>query len=219
MEGYLNIADILKMEGKFSFTIDPIGGVLEIYVEASMSLDPIGSVGVIGLLRIDSQGLVAYIDVSMEAGFGGDIGLNFEASARLELNTSSTTRTFDKSGTIIQVQPGFLLHVEGSIEFLGFAKGSGYVDIQINASGIQMMFGVDFYLGGLTFGAHGGAGVYTGLDAEGNVVSTPGIALFLDVYVSASIAIVDIDASGRRSPPGRTVRRRPSLPRALLRRS
>ncbi len=195
MAGYLNIADILKLEGKFSFTIDPIGGVLDIYAEASISLDPIGSFDVIGWLHIDGQGLTALIDISLDVGFGEDIGISFEASAHLELNTTSTSQTVpfsDGNGETLVIQPGFRLHIEGSIDFLGFAKGSGYVDVQITVNGIQLMFGVDFYLFGLSFGAHGGAGIYTGVED-----GAPGMALFLDVYVLADAEIFSIEAAGK----------------------
>ncbi|MHC4396737.1 MAG: hypothetical protein ACYS1A_13895 [Planctomycetota bacterium] len=199
MAGYLDIAGILRLNGKFTFTIDPDEGVLDIFVQASIALDPLGAFDVVGWLHVDGAGVIALIDINLDLGFGGDAGLKFEASARLQINTTNSIMSIEVSGTdpetppdgsgqTYDIQPGFRLYIDGTIEFLGFAKGTGYADIQITAEGIQVQFGVDFFLWGLSFGAHGGAGIYAGND--------PGLALYLNVYVIADAEVFDIEASG-----------------------
>ena len=42
------------------------------------------------------------------------------------------------------------------VEFLGFAKGNGAVDIRIGQDGFELQFAVNFNLGGLIFKAEGG---------------------------------------------------------------
>ena len=47
---------------------------LEILVDARLVLGPLGEVSVNGGLRIDSNGLVLHADISLDIGFGEDIG-------------------------------------------------------------------------------------------------------------------------------------------------
>ena len=104
-----------------------------------------------------------------------------------------------KDGTAQQfgsstVAPGFFLRIDGSVNFLGFVSGSGYVEITINSSGFVLLFGVAFTIGGddvgLQFRLDGGATVSTD-------PSDPGIALKLAVTVKASGKIFEVEASGQ----------------------
>jgi len=198
LAGYLNIADILRLDGIFTFHI---GDELDIFVDASIVLEPLGSFDVTGWLHIDGEGLTALIDISLDFGFGGDAGLSFTATARLEINTTNREQPVPVSNldpanppardqdNDPRIAPGFRLHIDGTITFLGFAEGNGFVDVLISVNGIQLQFGVDFTLWGLSFGAHGGAGLYAD--------SNPGMALFLDVYVIADAEVFDIEATGK----------------------
>ena len=52
---------------------------------------------------------------------------------------------------------GFLLHIDGTINFLGFASGTGVLDMRVSPTGFEMTFALKFVLGPLTFDASGGA--------------------------------------------------------------
>ena len=84
-----------------------------------------------GLLRLDGDGLAAYIDLSISGGFGGDIGLAFDVSATLELYVGSLNQKVLTlaDGTSVTVKQGFKLHMQGSVTFLGFASASGAVEV------------------------------------------------------------------------------------------
>ncbi len=158
---------------------------IELIVNGSMNLSPIGNIALIDSgFRINAQGLVARVQLQLDANFGHDIGLKFSLAAMLSLNTTGQTQTLGSS----TVDPGFRLRIEGDIEFLNFAKGSGFVDISVSPTGFQLLFGVDFEMGGLTFSANGGAAVVGG--------PHPGFAMKLNVRVIADALVFSIDASG-----------------------
>ena len=74
------------------------------------------------------------------------------------------------------------------MEFLGFARASGFVDLTISPQGLQLLFAVSFNLGGLVFEAKGGAAIVTGAD--------PGFVLSLQVRAVADVSVFYIEASG-----------------------
>jgi len=180
--GHLQIGTVFLLEGKFSFSISPTQ--LEIIANARLDIDPFGSVTVNGALLVNSQGLVARIDISAGIGddFANTVGIDFDADFLLELNTGSVTRTVDG----YDVEPGLLIHIAGSVEFLGFASGSGSVDIIVRNDRFELYFDVDIALGPLAVEADGFAGVYA-----------DGIALRLAVSVDANVFdIFTIEAAG-----------------------
>ncbi|HEX4527586.1 MAG TPA: hypothetical protein VH108_12695 [Gaiellaceae bacterium] len=187
MAGHLVIASTLRIDAEVLFRLELTGANagIELVVNGSMNLAPIGNVALIDSgFRINAQGLVARVQLQLDAHFGENIGLKFSLGALLSLNTTGRTQTLGSS----TVDPGFRLHIEGDIEFLGFMKGSGFVDISVSPTGFQLLFGVDFELGGLTFSADGGAAVVGGLH--------PGFAMKLNVHVVADALVFSIDASG-----------------------
>ncbi len=134
-----------------------------------------------GGLSVGSNGLVAYLGVTLQAGFGGGVGLSFSATAHMAINTTGASQTVGS----VTVDPGFLLHIDGTVTFLGFASASGFVDLQVTPTGFQMQFAIHFNLGGLNFDANGGASI-----------QSDGMALSLQVHATADAAVFSIDASG-----------------------
>ncbi|HEY3484830.1 MAG TPA: calcium-binding protein, partial [Ilumatobacteraceae bacterium] len=186
LSGKLTLLQVVELEGRFTLDITPTK--VEVSLQARLRIDPIGSLEAAGAFRIDSSGLVLYANLTMNVSFGEEIGLRFSASARLEFNSTSSTKTLDLNGTPVNVRSGLLLRIEGSIEFLGFASASGYAEFSISPTETRILFGVAFSLGGLSFRADGGAEVAYGND--------PGLALFLDVEATADAEIFRIEASG-----------------------
>ena len=190
MQGNLSIAGVATITGNVAFSLQLAGSDpgVSLIVNGQMSLAPIGSITLTDSgFRIDGQGLVARVALSIGAGvggFGSGIGLGFSVTAVLSLNTTGKTQTLGTS----TVAPGFDLNLQGTVDFLGFAQGSGSVDITIGPSGFQLMFGLQFALGPLDFTASGAAGVYGG--------SNPGMALSLNVSASANAEVFSITASG-----------------------
>ena len=182
MYGIVTIGGIVSITANVDFTISPTE--VSLLVNGSISLGPLGSVAIVDSgFTINSQGLVANINVSagLGASFGANVGLSFRATAILQLNTTGRTQTIGAT----QVAPGFALDLSGSVDFLGFAQASGFADITIGPSGFQITFGLSFTLGPLTFTAKGGAGVYSN-----------GIALDLQVSLNADATVFSITASG-----------------------
>src|SRR5262249_39801635 len=135
-----------------------------------------------GGFRINREGLVAALDLSLNAEFGKSVGLKFSVGATFQINTTGKDQTL----VGLTLQPGMLIGIHGSVEFLGFARGDGNIRIFIGADGIRIRFDVSFYLGGLSFEAHGLAAVYSS-----------GLVLDVAVSVNASVAVFEIDAAGR----------------------
>ncbi|MFL2871082.1 MAG: calcium-binding protein, partial [Pirellulaceae bacterium] len=182
LAGKLVFADTLELSGKFTMEISP--EKLEVTVDAVLKLDPLGELNASGGLRIDQQGLTLYASLSVDVSFGEDIGISFSASAYVSINTTGTNQVINGQNVV----DGILLEFNGEIEFLGFASASGSTKIHVSATQIEMEFALSFNLGGLSFAANGAAGVYVG--------SNPGLALRLNVSVTADVAVFRIEASG-----------------------
>ena len=191
--GSLEIADIVELKGSFlfSFLSTDDGVVLVVTANASLNLGLLGSVGVIGGFRIDANGLVLKLGLTLAAGgdIGKSIGLSFTASATLELNTSSSAQTLDIGGVDHVIQSGFKLTIKGSVEFLGFASATGTVTISIGGGAFKLEFDVVINLGPISLKAKGFAGIFTGANA--------GMVLRLDVKLDVNILeIFKIKAGG-----------------------
>jgi Ca2+-binding RTX toxin-like protein len=188
MSGLLIIGGRLNVQGSVEFRIE-LGGAdpgIELIVNGSVALDPIGHLTLTDSgFRIDAAGLVARVDLSLGADFGSGIGLGFSVGAVLAINTTGAPQTL---GTSL-VAPGFLLRIQGSVNFLNFANGSGFVEITLSQTGFQLLFGVSFDLGGLQFNANGGAAVITD-------PSDPGLVLVLNISAQANATIFSISATG-----------------------
>ena len=182
VSGEVIIASVLELEGYFSFVISPTK--FEVIIEATMSLDPFGSLAVSGGLRIDSNGLVLRASLTLNASFGRELGLKFSGGAYLGVNTSSQAQTIN--GHV--VDSGLLVRIDGSVEFLGFLKASGFAEIKITSKSLEIEFGLAVVIGPIEFSITGAAGVFGGTD--------PGLAMRLAVSVKADVAVIEIEASG-----------------------
>ena len=180
MYGELRILDVLVVTGDVRLTVSATQ--LELVVNGSMALSPLGSIDLVDSgFRIDGSGLVANVNLSVGGSFGGGIGLQFAATAQMMLNTTGRATTLGAT----TLDPGFRLHFNGSITFLGFASASGDVDLSITPAGFQVTFAVAFNLGGLVFRADGGA-----------AIQSDGIALRLAVSAKADALVFSVDATG-----------------------
>ena len=189
MGGELVIANTLTVAGHVLLVLSLAGSnpMLELVVNGEIRLDPIGRLTLTDSgFRISADGLVARIAIDLAAGgtFGGGVGLGFDASALLSLNTTGRTQTLGSS----TVEAGFLLQIHGFVDFLGVATGEGDLEIRVSATGFEMTFGLKFVLGPLTFSASGGAAVYGGTD--------PGFAMRLNISAEADALVFAIKASG-----------------------
>ena len=189
MGGELVIANTLVVSGHVLLTLSLAGPnpELELIVNGTINLAPIGNLTLTDSgFRINADGLVARVQISLGAGggFGGGVGLGFTASSTLSLNTTGRVQTLGSS----TVETGFLLHIDGSIDFLGIATGTGVLDVRVAPNGFELTFALKFALGPLTFDASGGAAVYGGSD--------PGFAMRLQIHASADALVFSIDASG-----------------------
>src|SRR5262249_1406183 len=90
LTGLIEIAGIVKITRQFHVDISP--NRLDIAVIATMTLDPIGGVHVEGELLIDGEGLVAELTATIGVDFGEDIGLSFQASGLVQINTTGHTK-------------------------------------------------------------------------------------------------------------------------------
>ena len=187
MAGKLVVLDTLEISGRVDFSVQLAGATpsVELIVNGKLSLEPIGGITLTDSgFRISGEGLVARIQVDLGADFGSKIGLKFSVSALLAINTTSRTQTLGTS----TVERGLTIRIDGSVEFLGFASASGFVEIKLGPAGFELTFAVGFYLGGLSFRADGGAVVRGGSD--------PGFALLLNIHATADATVFSIDARG-----------------------
>ena len=99
--------------------------------------------------RSAAAGLVANVDIRLGASFGASLGLKFNASVLLQLNTTGqvrqmcirtgTTGCSDRSGATTNatdIAPGFLLDIRGSVT-IAFIKGSGFVRIRVGCGRLR----------------------------------------------------------------------------------
>ncbi|MDB4600633.1 hypothetical protein OAG97_02815, partial [Akkermansiaceae bacterium] len=190
LAGILTVSDKFEFVGYVRFTLELAGDDpgIELLVLASLRIEGIGNVQVDGGFRINNRGLVARAAVSLDVGFGRDIGLGFSVSAVIQLNTTGQ----DEQLGMATIPPGFLLALQGSVEFLGIATAQGSVSLFIGPDGFEFLFDVSFNIAGvLTFSAAGGAAVYVNQPAGQN-----GLALVLNVVVDADVTIASFEASG-----------------------
>ncbi|MCK4537152.1 MAG: hypothetical protein KAT93_09065, partial [Desulfuromonadales bacterium] len=147
LAGKLKLGPLVDIEGHFELAIRYDS--LEIKAMAKMQLLGIGGFDIDAVLRIDADGLAAYINVDIGLGFGGDLGLQFEVGATLELyigSLSEKTLTL-VDGTTVAVKQGFKLTLLGSVTFLGFAEASGYTIITLQSDVFSIEFDITLDLG------------------------------------------------------------------------
>ena len=144
--GKFTIASLVEIDGRFVLTFNPNPFSLSVDVTASMKLGSLGSVAVAGGFVIDGNGMAALIDLTLNGNFGGAIGLQFNAHGKVAINTGTFSRTIAGQA----VDPGFLLHVDGSVTFAGLATASGVIEISITNHAFTLYFNVSVALSGRT---------------------------------------------------------------------
>ena len=186
IKGHADIS-IIHLDGSFIFVLKFAGGFrIAASLDANMTFGSFGGVHVDGSINIDADGFALRLSATLDANFGNSLGLNFNVSGTVELNTSNRAKTM-LDGHI--VQPGFFLALHGDVEFVGFASASGDVMLRINASTFELSFNVQLHLGPIDVAASGFAGIYTD--------THPGIVLRLAVSLDVNVLdIIKISASG-----------------------
>jgi hypothetical protein len=152
LQGMLKLGDVIEITGRFEFILSTNPFAIEIRAQASMSLLKIGSFNIDGVFRVDGDGFAAYVDVSLGGGFGGDIGLSFNAGATLEIYIGSLNQKVltKADGSQVTVRAGFKLNINGSVTFLGFASASGSVTITMQRDVFSIEFDITLSLGPLS---------------------------------------------------------------------
>jgi len=146
MRGELKVASIIEISALVQFRIELAGANpgIELVVNGTMDLGRLARSHLVDSgFRIDSQ---AWSRASRSTWT--------RASARTSVSSSRCMRRWRSTPpAAVQslgsspVQPGFLLHIDGEVEFLGFVKGSGSVDISISANQFQITFALNFLVG------------------------------------------------------------------------
>lgn len=190
----LVIGGAFVLDGKFGLIVT--ANKFDLLIGAQLILGPLGEVGASGALRIDADGIVGRVQLKLDVGIGGDVGLNISGDALLEINTTSSTKTlqvFDFTPTGLQlkqvsIDSGILIRIEGNLNFVGFLDASASLTIKITNG--------SFYLGGV---AHLSLGSLLSLDISLDVLVTDdGVTLDAAVTINASILdIIRIEAAGR----------------------
>ena len=193
--GRLTVLSVVKVNGTFDLTI--ASDHVEVAVDGSIVLNPIGSIHVHGDALVNADGFVARFTAGLDASFGAAVGLRFQASVLVEINT--TGREQPLSGSTAKVPAGFRVHISGSVTFsitvngkaADLASASGSVDVGVQDRIFTLQFDVTVHLAGLLdVKAKGGASIYAD--------DHPGLALYLDVSLDLNIlSIIDINASGK----------------------
>jgi hypothetical protein len=186
LAGSLVIGDRLTVEGSVQFKVqagaDPL---LELVVNGRIELAGVGTLTLTDSgLRVSRAGLVARVQVSLSAGDGlrglGLSGSGVSISVFLALNTTGRATSLGGS----TVEPGFVVRIQGTITLLSISA-SGFVEIRAVNGSFELLFALQFSVGGLEFSANGGAGVYA-----------DGFALRLAVHARAELPVFTIDARG-----------------------
>jgi len=112
--GQLMIANTVRVDAEVKFRIELAGSNpgIELVMNGTMSLNPIGQVALIDSgFRINPEGIVARFNLQLDVNFGRDVGLKFNVSALFTLNTTGRVQSLGSSS----VDPGFRLRLEGSV--------------------------------------------------------------------------------------------------------
>ena len=187
IQGHMDIS-IVHLSGRFEFVINHDPFLIAASLDADMTFGSFGGVHVSGAFQIDSTGLALSLSASLNGDFGNSLGLDFNVTALVQLNTSGSTKNV--LGT--DIAPGFLLSMHGDVEFLGFASASGDVTLRISAGTFELSFDVQVHLGPIDVAASGFAGIYAGATE-----AHKGIVLRLAVSLNVNVLdIIKINASG-----------------------
>ena len=192
--GYLDVGSLLDFNGTFLISLQLTGpnpGLI-VAADATLMIGPFGGLSVNGVLAINSQGLVTELSITLGNGntFGSGVGLNFNAMATLDLNTTGTAQSYTVGSQTITVQPGFLLSISGSISFVGLATATGSAMISITSQQFAISFN-------LTINFRRRSPDQCERFRRSLLRRQPRAALELNTSIDATVAqIINIDASG-----------------------
>ncbi|MEW6155801.1 MAG: hypothetical protein AB1813_00100 [Verrucomicrobiota bacterium] len=181
--GALQLVGAFDIVGQFEFSLGP--GGLMLGIDGFLDVTFLGQLALSGVLAIGQDGVVASLDISagLGDGFGAAVGLKFQGRVTLQINTTGSTKIVSD----VEVDPGVLLSISGSVDFLGFASASGQMTIAFSGSELRMTIRATVVLGPID----------VQIDGFG-IFNSSGIVLDLAVSLETSVLdIIDIDASGR----------------------
>jgi hypothetical protein len=195
--GSLSLLDTFVLEGRFRIQASASGFQLEVY--AGLELGVLGHLRAAGILSITKDGLVTALELELEAGLplGPGVGIRIEGKFALAINTTNAAVSVDvpiaggSTKSIALAASSIQVHVEGSIDFLGFIQASGWVDIFLSNQQFTLEGQIAFALSNAISAS---AGVLIKVTSSG-VVACAYITLNVKLP-SPSIPIFSINASG-----------------------
>ena len=186
--GDVDILDSFTFSGSFAILLTPTK--FQLSVNATIHLGPFGDVVGNGFMDISANGIVGAFSLTVDTGkFGQAIGLGFDASFTFAVNTVGEKRTVTfLDGSTLDVDPGALVKVDGTITFAGVLDADAHVTIQFSNSAWKMD-------GTATMSLAGGL-LNAAIDIH-VIVSDNGFALVTAINVKTNIAdVIKITASG-----------------------
>ena len=147
----------------------------------------------LGYLRIDSTGVVAVINLSLQQGFSipSALGIGFSVGFVMELNTTGSEETFQdpapNSSKTYTVANGFFLQMSGYIEVL-ILKINGSFTLSVDSDHFLLEISANVNILGASLGVSGFAGIYYG--------SNPGFVLDVQLTLGSNNTVVVNPASG-----------------------
>ena len=192
----LRLGNAFDLSGKFGLIVTEER--FDLLIGASISIGPLGNVGASGAIRISSDGLVGRIELTLNV---DAVGIKITGDALFEINTTNAPVTldvlgFDADGKISQtlvsteIDPGVLIRVEGTLEFVGFIDATASLTIEFDSSKDR------FFLGGSAQIELAGGLLSANIGLAVDIDST-GVVLFANVEIEANVAeVIKIKAEG-----------------------
>jgi hypothetical protein len=155
LEGTLKILNF-QLDGQFAFVLST--SKFELIVGAQLSLGALGHVNAAGALRIDSDGLVGRVALELDFDVGRSIGLQVKGDALFEINTTSAVQSlsvfdFKPGGGLelqtINIAPGVLVRIKGSIVFLDKLEATARVELIYRNSELRITGDASISVAGL----------------------------------------------------------------------
>ncbi|MEX0323828.1 MAG: LEPR-XLL domain-containing protein [Puniceicoccaceae bacterium] len=146
-----------EFTGKFLFSYT--GSTLTIYMYAALQLGPLGYAAMEGGIIIKETGIILRIATGLSLNAPG-VSLGITGTIIVEVNTTGIATYFPSGNTgsaapgDILVQPGVLVSIIATFDFLGFASASGTATIQLGTNPIfRLDATLTFKIGPLEFDA------------------------------------------------------------------
>ncbi|MCL4179348.1 MAG: calcium-binding protein, partial [Verrucomicrobia bacterium] len=203
--GHLTLLDTFTLEGRFRIQASTTGFEMDVY--AGLELGILGHLRAAGTLSITKEGLVAALDLELEAGLplGPNVGIDIEGKFALAINTTGAAVNLNVptvgGGTkSIQLpKESVQIHVEGSFNFIGFITAEGWIDIFLSSEQFTFEGHISF---ALSNAINASADVLVKVVyTDNNNSNDDGVVIYADVSLdvnlpSPAIPIFRIDADG-----------------------